>query len=76
MVFEVHKETQHNIQNQRNRGDIQRASYLCIFGHRVLKDHIFPTQPAVDRSAGLQLVFGVVPLLWVQENLNDITRKG
>jgi hypothetical protein len=55
---------------------ISGASYLCIFGHRVLKDHIFPTQPAVDRSVGVQLVFGVVPLLWVQEDLNSITRKG
>jgi len=51
---------------------ISGASYLCIFGHRVLKDHIFPTQPAVDRSVGVQLVFGVVPLLWVQEDLDDL----
>jgi hypothetical protein len=51
------------------------TSSSCVFGHKVLKDHVFPTQPVVvDCTGGLQLVFSVV-LLQVQEDLKEQHKK-
>jgi hypothetical protein len=48
-----------------------QGSSSCGFRHRVLKGHVFATEPVVDSSEGLQLVLHVVPLLWVQEDLKE-----
>ena len=80
MVFAVHREQtsrdpNQNILLQRNEMEISTTSALCVFSHRVLKDHVLPTKPAVDCGEGLQLVFSVVPLLWVQEDLKRASKE-
>jgi len=64
-----------NILLQRNEMEISTTSALCVFSYRVLKDHVLPTKPAVDCGESLQLVFSVVPLLRVQEDLKRASKE-
>lgn len=44
-------------------------SHLSTLSDRVLEHHIFATKFPVDTRESFQFIFGVVPLLRIQENL-------